>query len=85
MEENYLNNYTDKVQTNNLVATMQICSLHIIHYSHVFALKPVKMKVAIVYILLRNVGSFTFYDPAVRKEVFSCFLRNTVSWGPWLH
>lgn len=34
---------------------------------------------------LKGCASFAFYDPAGRKEVFACFLGNTVSGGPWLH
>lgn len=48
--------------------------------------KPVKMKdKAIVHVFLRNVANLAFYDAAERKEVFACFLGNTVSRGPWLH
>lgn len=41
--------------------------------------------ISIVDVFLRDVASFTFYDPAVRKKVFAWLPRKTVSGGPWLH
>ena len=56
---------------------------NLLHYTFV---KPAMLKdIAIVHVFLRDVASSAFYDAAGRKEVFACFLGNTVSRGPWLH